>query len=142
MQVSSSAALRSYSRAELETWKLRPPALGACKKHTHSGPQCPPSGNIRCNTVIKYLLYILIQYHIPAARLKNSLGQEFQREDQTQEGENFRWALPVAMRQYICGHVSLYMWPCVNIYVAMCQYKMWPCANIYVAMRQYICDHA
>jgi hypothetical protein len=50
--VLSSAALKSlksglHIRAELETCQLRPPALGSCKKHTHFGPQCPPSAKIQ-----------------------------------------------------------------------------------------------
>ena len=44
LQVSSSAALESHIRAELETCRLWPPALGACKKYTHFWPQITPSG--------------------------------------------------------------------------------------------------
>ena len=33
-----------HSRAELETCKLGPPALGACKKYTYFGPKITPSG--------------------------------------------------------------------------------------------------
>ena len=47
LHVSSSAAPKSlHSRAELETCKLGPPALGACKKYTHFGPQITPSGKL------------------------------------------------------------------------------------------------
>ena len=34
---------RLHSRAELETCKLWPPALGACKKHAHFWPHITPS---------------------------------------------------------------------------------------------------
>jgi len=44
LQVLSLTALKSlHIKAELETCKLGPPALGACKNYTHFGPQCPPS---------------------------------------------------------------------------------------------------
>ena len=46
LQVSSSAALESHIRAELETCRLWPPALGACKKYTHFWPQITPSGKL------------------------------------------------------------------------------------------------
>ena len=53
LRVSSSAALESlHSRAGLETCKLWPPALGACKKYTHFWPQITPSARFPCISTI------------------------------------------------------------------------------------------
>jgi hypothetical protein len=42
-QVSSSAALECISELSLKPANYGTHTLGACGKHTHFGPQCPPS---------------------------------------------------------------------------------------------------
>jgi len=54
-----------HNRAELETYQLGPPALGACKNHTHFGPQITPSGDFSAkNTVYTTYIYIYIYIYM------------------------------------------------------------------------------